>query len=140
MRNTGAAFSFMSDMRWVLVAVSFAVMAAVTYILIRYGDKLRLVGRLGLTGVLGGAFSNFIDRAVFGYVADFFEFEFVRFAVFNIADIFITVGGIAFCLYYLFNRDIGNEFMLFGGRKAKLGDSGRKSGGRREDDRGQGRH
>jgi signal peptidase II len=116
--NTGAAFSFLSDMRWLLVAVTFIVLVVIVYILIRYGAKLGLIGRLGLSFILGGALSNFIDRAIFGYVADFFEFEFVRFAVFNVADIFITVGGIGFCLYYLFHRDdMGGDFMLFERRK-----------------------
>lgn len=117
-RNTGAAFSFMSDMRWLLVAVTLVVMAVIVFILVRYRDKLGVWGSLGLAGVLGGAFANFIDRALFGYVADFFEFEFIRFAVFNVADIFITVGGLTFCLYYLFHRDIGDDFVLFGRRKA----------------------
>ncbi|UOO37653.1 signal peptidase II [Oscillospiraceae bacterium CM] len=101
-KNTGAAFSFLSDMRWVLVAVSAAVIILIVIIMLRYGQKMSLVGRLGLAFVLGGAFSNLIDRVALGYVADFFEFEFVRFAIFNVADIFITVGGMVFCLYYIF--------------------------------------
>jgi signal peptidase II len=120
-RNTGAAFSFLSDMRWVLVAVSAVVIVLIAVGLIRYRDKIDLVGKLGLAFILGGALSNLADRALFGYVSDFFEFEFVRFAVFNVADIFITVGGVVFCLWYLFSgskRDsLREEFML--GRKKK---------------------
>jgi signal peptidase II len=121
-RNTGAAFSFLSDMRWVLVGVSTVVIVAIAVGLVRYRNKIDLVGKLSLAFILGGAFSNLIDRALFGYVSDFFEFEFVRFAVFNVADIFITVGGVAFCLWYLFNgskRDsLRDEFMLVKRRKA----------------------
>jgi signal peptidase II len=51
--------------------------------------------------LLGGAVGNAIDRAVSGYVVDMFEFAFVNFAIFNIADIFITCGGIMFCLYII---------------------------------------
>jgi signal peptidase II len=103
--NTGAAFSFLRDMRWVLVGVSLVVIVLLVLLLARYGNKFRPVGRLALACVLGGAFGNLIDRALFGYVVDFFEFEFVRFAVFNVADMFITVGGIVFCIHYLFQRD-----------------------------------
>lgn len=102
--NTGAAFSFMSDMRWVLVGISGAVVIFIIAALVKYGDKFGIILKLGLAGVLGGAISNLIDRAIFGYVADFFEFQFVRFAVFNVADIFITTGGIVFCIYYLINH------------------------------------
>jgi signal peptidase II len=49
--------------------------------------------------LLGGAVGNAIDRAASGRVVDMFEFEFINFAVFNIADIFITFGGALFCLY-----------------------------------------
>lgn len=109
-RNTGAAFSFMADMRWVLVVVSAVVIVLLIGGMIRYRDKISLVGMLALTAVLGGAFSHLFDRAVFGYVVDFFEFEFVNFAIFDVADCFITVGGILFCIYYLFKRDeINNE-------------------------------
>ncbi len=51
--------------------------------------------------LLGGALGNAIDRAVSGSVVDMFEFTFVRFAIFNIADTFITCGGILFCLYII---------------------------------------
>ncbi len=117
--NTGAAFSFLRDMRWVLVGVSLVVIVLLIIVMVRYGKKISPVGRIALASVLGGAFGNLIDRAFFGYVVDFFEFEFVHFAVFNVADIFITVGGIVFCIYYLFGRDdILREFSFGGGRDA----------------------
>ncbi len=121
--NTGAAFSFLRDMQWLLVAVSFIVIVLLILLMLRFGSKIKPIGRLGLAMVLGGAIGNLIDRALFGYVVDFFEFEFIRFAVFNVADIFITIGGIVFCLYYLFKReDIINNFTwgeLFTGKKKK---------------------
>ena len=44
--------------------------------------------------VIGGALGNLIDRAVFGYVIDYFLFHTPvwSFAVFNLADAAITVG------------------------------------------------
>lgn len=119
-RNTGAAFSVLSDMRWVLVAVSSAVIILIVVGLIKYREKIDPLGRLGLGFILGGAVSNLIDRALFGYVADFFEFEFIKFAVFNVADAFITIGGVIFCLWYLFGgfkRDGLREDFMIGRRK-----------------------
>ncbi len=89
--NTGAAFSFLSDMRWVLVGVSAVVIVLIVIGMIKYKDKIGLVGKLSLAAVLGGAVSHLIDRAVLGYVVDFFEFEFVSFAVFDVADCFIRM-------------------------------------------------
>jgi len=51
--------------------------------------------------VLGGAVGNIIDRIVLGYVIDMFEVDFTDYAVFNIADCFVVVGVILFCIFYL---------------------------------------
>ena len=59
--------------------------------------------------VLAGAVGNCIDRILSGYVVDMFNFLFVRFAVFNLADIFIVVAGIALCLHVIFYRGDGSE-------------------------------
>ncbi len=99
--NTGAAFSFMTDMRWVLVGVTGVVIIVMIIGMIKYKDKVAPIGMLALAAILGGAVSHLFDRAVLGYVVDFLEFEFVRFAVMDIADWFITIGGIVFCIYYL---------------------------------------
>ncbi|SHI20083.1 signal peptidase II [Sporobacter termitidis DSM 10068] len=124
-QNTGAAFSFLQNVPWLLIAVSSVVILLIAAGLIRYRNRIDWVGKLGLGFILGGALSNLFDRAIFGYVADFFEFEFVRFAVFNVADIFITVGGVVFCLWYLFKGSKGGglreEFMLGKGRDKKAG-------------------
>ena len=125
-QNTGAAFSFLSDMRWVLVAVSSVVIVLLILGMIRYREKIGWAGKLGLAAILGGALGNLIDRALFGYVSDFFEFAFVRFAVFNVADIFITVGAVVFCLWYLLGGTkrggLREEFIVGKGRKNRGGD------------------
>ena len=43
-----------------------------------------------------------IDRIVNGYVTDFFRVDFVDFAVFNVADSFITVGAVLLGVYIIF--------------------------------------
>ena len=59
-------------------------------------------GRCALTLVLSGAVGNLIDRALQGYVVDMFNVLFMDFAIFNVADICVVVGGIAACVYYVF--------------------------------------
>lgn len=98
-RNTGMAFSMLSGHTWVLAVVSGAVAALLVWLLF----KGRFTGweKLGLALVLGGDVGNLIDRAFLGYVVDMLNPEFVRFAVFNLADSFIDVGAVLFCLLYI---------------------------------------
>jgi signal peptidase II len=118
--NTGAAFSFLRGMPWLLVAVSAVVVVLIIVGMIKYRDKIDPIGKLALAAVLGGAVSHVFDRAILGYVVDFLEFEFIRFAVMDIADWFITIGGVVFCIYYLINSsryDGLREEFLFGKKK-----------------------
>ena len=62
-------------------------------------------GAWSMVLVVGGAIGNLIDRVLYGYVVDMFEVLFMNFAIFNVADIFVVVGGIAFCVYYAFIHD-----------------------------------
>ena len=98
-QNTGAAFSMLSNMRWVLVAVSAVCSVLLIILVLRF--KKPWICRLCLAAILGGAVGNLIDRFLFGSVTDMFEVEFMKFAVFNVADICITGGAVLFCLCYL---------------------------------------
>ena len=103
-QNTGAAFSIFKDHTWLLTIISAVVAAAIAAALIK-----RVVahpfGVITLSVVLAGAVGNLIDRALFGFVTDMFQTLFMRFAVFNVADICVVCGGIAFCVYFLFFYD-----------------------------------
>jgi signal peptidase II len=48
--------------------------------------------QLGYGLILGGAMGNGIDRFALGYVVDFLDFRLINFAVFNLADSFISIG------------------------------------------------
>ncbi len=48
---------------------------------------------LALALLLGRAVGNFIDRLLFGFVTDMFATTFVNFAVFNVADVGVVLGG-----------------------------------------------
>ena len=57
--------------------------------------------QIALSLLLGGAVGNFIDRLLLGYVTDMFATTFVNFAVFNVADIGVVVGGILLCIHVI---------------------------------------
>ena len=103
-QNTGAAFSLFSEHTWVLTLCSL-----IMSILLAIGVWKKFfshpLGRIPLTMLLAGAIGNLIDRAFRGFVVDMFRTLFIHFAVFNVADICVVVGGIAAGLYYVFLYD-----------------------------------
>lgn len=99
-KNTGAAFSMFSSQTWILTVFSAAVSVLLGVLLVR--DALpHWRARLALSLLLGGAVGNFIDRLLLGYVTDMFATTFVNFAVFNVADIGVVVGGILLCIHVI---------------------------------------
>ena len=102
--NTGAAFSMLSGARWFFVVLTTVFVVFALWVL--YAKKItHPMGRWTLVLIVAGALGNLIDRALYGYVVDMFEVLFMHFAVFNVADIFVVVGGILFCIYYGFLHD-----------------------------------
>ena len=100
--NTGAAFSMLSGggARWAFVVLAVSFTAAVIYLIVNRKIRSNAL-RWTLTMVAAGAMGNAIDRAFYGYVVDMFRTDFMDFAIFNVADIFITVGGFFLCIAIL---------------------------------------
>ena len=60
--------------------------------------------KISLGLLLGGTVANAIDRLVFGGVRDFIYLKFINFAIFNVADMAITIGAILLCVAIIFLR------------------------------------
>ncbi len=93
--NTGIAFSMFSNIGSVGLAVfTIAVIVFVSWIAARTGPE-QVVARLGFAFIVGGAIGNLIDRVWLGYVVDYVLFHLPgwSFAIFNLADAFISVGA-----------------------------------------------
>ena len=110
-RNPGAAFSMATGMTWILALVAAAVVVAIIWL----ARRLRSTGwAIGLGLVLAGALGNLTDRlfrppgALQGHVVDFisaFAPNGKGFAIFNIADSAICVGGALIVLLSLLGRE-----------------------------------
>ncbi len=98
--NTGMAFSLFSGQRWPLVIISVAAIAAIIVMLFKNYFETAL-GRWGAYFVIAGAIGNLIDRIRYGFVVDLFDFRLINFAIFNVADVFVCVGGGLFVLYVI---------------------------------------
>ncbi len=73
-----------------------------TFLLPRKHNKML---KLGLSFCLGGAISNVYDRMKRGYVVDYFSINCkgLRYAVYNIADMFIFLGSLMILLASCFS-------------------------------------
>lgn len=98
--NFGVAFSMLSGLEgWLIVGLRLAVVGFVIWLWRRTpGD--RFFAHLGYALIIAGAVGNLIDRFLFGYVIDYVLFytDTWSFAVFNLADSFITIGAGAIIL------------------------------------------
>lgn len=98
-KNTGAAFGILKDYRFLLIFISIIVMIIAFYYIINIKNKYALYG---LSFILGGTIGNLIDRIFLGYVRDFIDFGF--WPAFNIADSFITIGGVILVYLLITNK------------------------------------
>lgn len=98
--NTGMAFSLFSRHTWLLTALSMLLILVGWLVMRRY--RLGRLSRIAAMLMLGGAVGNLIDRLLVGYVVDMFEVQLFRFAIFNVADAALTVGGVLLAVTLLF--------------------------------------
>ncbi|MBQ6867363.1 MAG: signal peptidase II [Clostridia bacterium] len=96
--NKGAAFSMLSGARWFFVVVAVIFIAVLLY-MYKKNYFTTWWSKLGAVMIAAGTVGNVIDRVRYGFVVDMFEVLFMKFAIFNVADIFITVGAVLFLLY-----------------------------------------
>lgn len=108
--NRGAAFSLFTNMQPFLIFITMIFAGVLIYILIKTPKKrANLWVNLSVSCIIGGAIGNLIDRIRLNYVIDFLDFRFIKFAIFNFADVFVVCGSISFLLALFANRDIPTE-------------------------------
>lgn len=90
--NKGMAFSMLSGKQLLLVVVTGVMLIGVAYWLF-FRCRKNLLMQISLILVLGGGIGNFIDRVLNGQVVDYINLLFMRFAIFNFADICLCVGA-----------------------------------------------
>lgn len=111
--NRGAAFGMLKNHRWVfLVFSTLAILLLAAYLFrgVSYLSEkneagvyppIAPLGGVALSLVVSGGIGNMIDRLALGYVVDFIDVRLINFAVFNIADSFVTVGAVLLALHLL---------------------------------------
>lgn len=97
--NYGAAWSSFSGARWMLVITTGLIVLAILTLLLRRVVRHPL-GVLAGSLIVSGGLGNILDRVRLGYVVDMFNFQFINYPVFNVADMCIVAGCILGLIYY----------------------------------------
>ena len=108
LENRGSAFGMMQGARVFFIISTIVLFLLVCVIYVRIPkEKMYLPLRVIAVLFLAGAAGNFIDRVRQGFVVDFFYFKLIDFPVFNVADIYVTVGTfiLAFLLLFYYKEE-----------------------------------
>lgn len=101
--NTGAAFSILNDHSWILLVISILATILISYFMKDFSLKRRPLYSISLVLILSGCIGNMIDRMFNNFkVYDFIDLQFMNFAIFNIADCYLTVGVILMGIFLVF--------------------------------------
>jgi len=118
--NYGASFGILQGMHMFFIVTTFIVLAAVGFYMIRGRKAQPRFLRICLALLFGGALGNLIDRLIFTYVRDLFEFRFSFFPwVFNVADACLVIGAIMLGIYMLFIYNEKDDHKFFGQKSTK---------------------
>ncbi len=98
--NTGVAFSLFSGRVLLLSVITLIILFILLVFLLR-GHVAHPVARCAVVFVLAGGAGNLVDRLFRGAVVDLFDFCWINFPVFNVADIFVTCGCVLFLVVFL---------------------------------------
>ena len=109
--NTGVAFGMFEGMTIVFEVLSSVATIVFVYLILskKYLKSRLQKASLGL--ILGGTFSNLLDRFIFSGVRDFIYLKFMNFAIFNVADMCVVCGVALLCISIILSifRDIKSK-------------------------------
>ena len=104
--NEGIAFGLFSFDKQIYYNSLTIIIILITVILIWLMVKSSGLEKIGFSMIIGGSIGNFSDRIYYSSVPDFIDFNFKGFHwfVFNVADIFITLGVIILIYFEIFSK------------------------------------
>ena len=111
--NRGAAFGILQGKQWFFFLVAAAVVIAVLVFVAKLPSGSRYLPLyIAMILLLSGAVGNLIDRAVRGFVVDFFYFSLIDFPIFNVADCYVVcAAGLLILLIGFFYKEDELSFL-----------------------------
>ena len=112
LENRGAAFGMLQNGKVFFVFAAIVMLTAIVFVLVKAPvfRKYR-PWHVSLVLIAAGGIGNMIDRLRLDYVVDFLYFSLIDFPIFNVADIFVTVGTLFFVIVILFSKEEDLEFI-----------------------------
>lgn len=110
--NTGASFGMLKNGTLFFIIFSIPMIAIMIWLIISKKHDYGKFFKITMGILLGGTIGNLIDRIFFAGVRDFIYFKSINFAIFNVADIAITVATIMLVVYLfveMFKKKEGKE-------------------------------
>lgn len=111
-QNVGAAFGLGAGGRFFFIVFALLICALCISLYMK-SEEMTLFEWMLLVLLSAGAIGNLIDRVCFGQVTDFFNLLFVEFAVFNVADIYVSLTAVLFILALLFRPLSVRHLMVY---------------------------
>ena len=105
--NIGIGFGFLSTDSFIFYnLVTFTVGIVIVFLLYIFAQSEN-IDKFIYSIIIGGALGNFFDRIVYKAVPDFIDLHYNNFHwfTFNVADIFITIGILAFVIRSFFVKN-----------------------------------
>ena len=117
LENRGAAFGIFQNQRMMFIVLTLAILVTAGYFFVHIPRSARFLPMfICMIAICAGAIGNFIDRLFRGFVVDFFYFSLIDFPIFNVADIYITVG-FAIVTILVFGHYTEEELQIISGEK-----------------------
>ncbi|MGT2934915.1 signal peptidase II [Streptococcus castoreus] len=107
LRNSGAAFSILQNQKWFFVLMTVLVIGYAIYYAIKH-PQMSFWKQFALMFIIAGGIGNFIDRVRLSYVIDMIHLDFIDFAIFNVADSYLTIGVIVLVICLWKEENDGN--------------------------------
>ncbi|MCI8532228.1 MAG: signal peptidase II [Lachnospiraceae bacterium] len=118
LENRGAAFGMLQGHQAFFLFTGLLVFAAALYFFRHVSaDRKFFPIRMIAVFILAGALGNMADRLRLSYVVDFFYFRLIDFPIFNVADIYVSVGTAVLAVLILFYYKEEELNRLLDGRK-----------------------
>ena len=108
--NTGASFGMFKNGTIFFIIISTPLIGVMIWLLVSKNKNITNYLKACIGVLLGGTLGNYFDRIFLGGVRDFIYFKSIDFAIFNMADVAITVGTIMIAVYLVVDiiKDLKN--------------------------------
>ena len=104
--NNGIAFGLFSFNEQFYYNIITLVIIIITFVILFFAIKSVGVEKIGFSMIFGGSLGNIFDRLYYSAVVDFIDFHInnIHWFIFNIADIFISLGVVILIVLEFFGK------------------------------------